>query len=407
MLKTKSFLRPQVLLIGAVFLLWAIMMFAARHLASSDTNIQATLWDYRAKRGFHGIGTINAEIGANYTVVWYFIIVIFTKLHLYPHFAIEENIKMLAIGFTIASSITTYFITKHLCPNSQWRPTIAALLILFMPAFFCDIIKTNLPDASYLTFCLLAVLALLKKRYWLVWFLIGVAMSFKMMGVYIVPFLLYLYARDFRKATRFNMFAPLFAVVGYLICSLPGLLVGQGLYDVTVGTVMQRSDVLNTTFAANFWTIFGGDYSGWQYFPSVSPVQTPSMKLFAYSAVLLVFIVVYILLFSIRGRRKQQYGIEVLLVVSPLICYFFMPAQHEGYFALAPVLAMIVWVVHNSRLHFWLFIILSYILWCGYHGYPYVLNTGDNSIVIAAIIGFLVWTLYRLTPFYRKLEVRP
>lgn len=396
--------RRRVWVAAAIFLLWAVMVFSQRHLSSSDTQIQLAWWNYLAAHGWHGIATMDNG-GLGYTSIWYFLIAVFTKLHLYPNFPIEYNIKLLAVLFTLASSITTYFIVKHVSGKNSLRPIIAALLILFIPAFFGDIVKTNLPDSSYILFCLMALLAFVHKKYWLTWLLVGVGMAFKLMSMYFLPFIVFYYLLAFRKTTWFNRVSPLFLIVGFLACSVPGLIAGLSFYDATIGTISDRVVSNPNVSSWNFWAIFPGGAS-WPYFPSIPADQVRNMIVFGYAAIILIIGVIYVLLFNIKNKKQQDRAALWLLIVSPLVFWMFMPTQGETYFALASVFSMIVYIITLDRKDFLVFGVLTYLSWLAYNGFAGLLVSGakDIAYIILLVIGFLVWRIWGYTEFSKTLK---
>jgi Gpi18-like mannosyltransferase len=386
------------------------MMIAERNLISGDTTgTQAAWWEYLSIHGWPGIATIKDDIGADYTPVWYFVICAFIKLGLYPAFPLHWNIKFIAICFTIVSAAATYLIVRHYSGRESWRPFVGALLILFIPAYFCDIVKTNLPDSSYLTFCLLAFLAFIKKRPCLAWTLVGIGMAFKMMALYLMPFLFFYYLKNLKGMkgmsgdSTLSRFAPLFAAVGFLLCSIPGVLAGQSYYDATVGSILGRASFLKAG-GANFWAIFPTpDESWWPWFPAISNMQVKNMTIFGFAAIALILGLLYFMLFSIKKERLQEFGALLFLILSPLVCYFFMPAQHEGYFALASVASLIVCLINPGRVVFVVFSTLTALLWLGYHGFAHLPEgKAGAAYIISAIICLLVWQIWKLTPFSHR-----
>lgn len=121
-------------------------MFVLRHVfpAAGDIAIsQVRWWDYLNEKGFKGISTINQDIGADYTNIWYFIIVLFCKIGLYPTISLEVCIKLMAILGSIISGIAVYFIVKNFTQKESWKPAIAFCITLFSSTLFLDILKNK------------------------------------------------------------------------------------------------------------------------------------------------------------------------------------------------------------------------------------------------------------------------
>lgn len=126
---------------------------------------------------------------ADYTSIWYLIIVFFSKFGIYPNILnVAAAIKYIGAIFTLLSSLFAYLIVKHFQKgNTSWQATIAASLILFIPPFLGDMLKTNLPDSAYIALILLSLLLFLKNKYVSSWLIFGVAIYFKAMALYIAP----------------------------------------------------------------------------------------------------------------------------------------------------------------------------------------------------------------------------
>jgi len=336
------------------------MMIALRHVYPSAGDmviVHIRWWYYMYQHGFHGIATINDATGADYTSVWYFIIFIFDKLGLYQHLHLEYCIKGLAAMGTIAAGIAVYFIVKTLDRNpGSWKPVVAASLVPFLPAFFLDILKTNMPDSIYLALDLFVLLAILRRRPILAWFLLGIAMSFKLMAVYIVPFLILVYFIRFAAMTVLQRLAPVFALVGILVASLPGIFAGQGIYEATIGTMIMRGTT--GSLKGGLWDILFTPT--WSVMPDVKYDITVSAGiLFGFAAIVLVIGAFVALLLHAKDSESQLDGSFDLLVAAPIVFFSLLPSQHEAYWSLASVFAMLVMLLRWSRSSLVVFLLLS------------------------------------------------
>lgn len=300
--------------------------------------------------------------------------------------------KSIAVVFDLVAAASAWLVLRRVSSKDSWRPLFAGALVLFLPSFFADVLKTNLPDSPYLAFCLLSLVALQRQKNWLAWFLIGIGAAFKMMAIYIIPFYLFFYLRDFRIATWKQRVAPLFIAAGFAVCSIPSLLAGQSVYEATFGWVLPRID---THLDFGFWNILNGQE--WQWFPPIDAGQMHNLVVFGYACILLVFFVVYLLLFNVGNREEQAVASLDLLVLSPLVCWFFLPSQRESYFTLAAVFVMIALIIRPDRGRFVVFIMINVILWEAYHGLNRVIGQLAYEYLLLGIAGYLVWRIWRIS----------
>jgi len=366
------------------------MMFALRHVYPADGDmiqVQAPWWQYMAQHGFGGIATINDDLGADYTSIWYFVIFLCEKIGLYSggHY-LEYSIKGLAMAGTVVAAVATFFIVKTFDKRvDSWRPWIAASLIPFLPAFFFDTLKTNLPDSIYIALDLLVLLAAIRRRPALAWFILGVAVSFKLMAIYVVPFLVVLYLVQFSSMKIISRLAPLFSALGLILMSLPGLIAGQSVFNATVGMMVERGNSQGF-MGFGIWPILFSP--AWD---NVMPQPGPNdkvfeMTLFGLAAILLILGTLAVLVLKVRDRAEQVDSMLDLLVVSPVVFFLFMPSQHETYWALASVFALLVFVLRWSKQSFGLLMVFSLVLIEMFMGGRVIPMIVCEYILLAAVI---------------------
>lgn len=361
---------PQVAFGVCVAVLWAMMMLALGHVYPVAGDMVATIsrwWDYIASTGFRGISTVGSAQGADYTSIWYFIIFVFTKIGLAHHIAI--CLKGLSIAGTVVASVATYFIVDTIFPKANsWRPLLAAAIVPFLPAFFLDTLKTSMPDSVYLALDLLVLLAALRRRPILAWFLLGIAISFKLMAIYIAPFLVLIYLVNVKKMSILQKLSPLATAFGVLLISVPGCCAGLSLYQATVGTWVARSTDAGSGGGLlwGIWRILFGPSSQWM--PDIWNLGVgPAAGLkagtgFGLASIVLVLISLIALTINARDAEALTSCSLDLLIVSPVIFFLLLPSQHESYGALASVMALLALMIRWSRSDFIILLVLNFIL---------------------------------------------
>ena len=403
MSRVKGSLPKATYLVG-VLLLWAVMAVSMHSVYSGDMHFSISAWwTYIADHGYSGVGTIGPGGWADVMPIWYFILFLGVKLGLYPGHMVP-CVKALAMVGTIIAVIAVYFIVKSLDRRpGTWRPVIAASLVPFLPAFFLDMLKTNLPDSIYLGLDLMALLAIIKRRPGLAWLLVGVAVGFKPMALYIAPVLFLIYLLQFRSANLIRRIAPLFAVVGLVLTSVPALIAGESLFDATLGIFVARTSTAGSLYWGVWRILFDPAWGG--IMPDLGNVPLMGGTIFGASVIVVIFVTLFALIFNARDEASRGQAMLDLLVVSPIVFFMFMPSQHEGYWALASVFAMLVFMVRWSRKSLLLLGILSFDLIEMYMG-GRVISPIICEYVLLAVMVYLVVRVFMASRVNDSLQPR-
>lgn len=394
--KMKNINRNKRLLMTIIIICWLIMISAQWNVFPlsqySDLNrFQLQWWEYLRSHGFTGIATINHDINGNYGPVWYFMIVIFNKIGLYPALSVAHCIKLMTSILALGCGLISMKIVSHTMNANKYNDIIAFVTVMFGPALFGDLFKTNLPDSFYYLFVLLAILSVVKKQDWLSWFFIGISISFKAMGIYILPAVFFLYLTSFKRLRLINKLAPTFTILGMFICSIPGIVAGMTPINAMLGNIISRgSKVLSLKFG--FWRIFDG--GSWIWWPTLSNSQQQQMYIFGLMLLISVFLGLYSLVFFTENSSDEYLNLWYLLVVSPLLFWFFLPAQHETYFSLSPLLGSLLFAQYPSKKNFTILIIANFFVWEGYHGFQQLTSPITYCYLILVFILYIIYTMF-------------
>lgn len=397
--RTETFLRNhwrQTLIIFIPLTIFLLFTWLMRDFHGHDIdNFQIHWWNYISEQGFSGISTItSAGVGADYPSIWYFIIWIFTSTGIYPALPLAICIKLIAVIGTIISATIIFQIIKHFRPKTRYLPSIAFSLTLFLPSFFLDVAKTNLPDTIYICFSLGAILALLKRRWCTVWFLIGMAINLKFMAVFIVPFLLYFYLKDFLKMNWQKRLAPICGLLTIPLCAIPGLLAGSNFYEASVlSTIFHRS---------GFLTAYGYTPNIWQFVP-----ENLAYHFIAVATIITAGVISTIMFFALAlvpSEKKSKIEYPILMTLLPLAAFFFIPGQREAYFSIAGVTSALAFLISPRRETFLIALGINYALAMSYLNAFWDGNLFGTTIVadlyllvllLGSIITYLLWRLFK------------
>ena len=407
------------LLFYLIFLgIWLVVFFSQlnlypQHVTNDLSLYQVPWWQYLHEHGFQGIATINAELYsqvgdqrhyADYTSIWYFIIVLFSKFGIYPNILnVSAAIKCIGAIFTLLSSLFAYLIVKHFQKgNTSWQATLAASLILFIPPFLGDLLKTNLPDSAYIALILLSLLLFLKNKYVLSWLIFGVAIYFKAMALYIAPLYIFYYLYTFKENTIIKKIAPIFSFVGLFIAALPGYFAGLTLWDSALGTILGRT--ASTLSAENGFLSLVDGRESFVNFPVISPDNIASFQIISMALMVIFVYLLMFLLFQTKSKKALAFSMIDLTIVSPIILWFFLPGQHENYFSIAAVFAFLALLIVPTKKYFVLFIILNFLVWQSYHFGPKILF---NPYLFVLVMIYFTWEIFKRSDIQANVLLKP
>ena len=217
----KQFLKRNWFTIGLILILLGGFLVRIPLLGLISGDMEIFLLPWVEQLGESGL----AGYTGDYNVVYVSI------LNIIAHSGIEPilAIKAVSILFDVVLAIAAMLIARELLEKVR-RPKVEKKiyeLITFMVAFIWPSVIINSAlwgqcDSIYASFCLLAILMLLRKRWNWMMVMIGVAVAFKLQAVFILPFIgiYWLTTREF-PIWKFLIIPCVFFVV-----SIPGIIMG-------------------------------------------------------------------------------------------------------------------------------------------------------------------------------------
>jgi len=397
--------RVQLLIAGVSLACYLIFVYAGRHFFTHDTVVyQMKWWDYLAQHGWRGIATLNdpaTGLNGDYTTIWYAIIVIFTKLQLYPQFPIEFSIKLIAVFASLLSAAAIFFIAKHFRPKSPFLPVIAASMTPFLPLFSMDLLKTNLTDSLFIAFCLWSFYFFVRNKKGLAWFLVALGACFKPMAVYLVPVFIFFYIKDFATYTLREKLAPLWGIPAVVLCSIPHVLAGGSFLNGIINPILGRNDT--EAVMPWFWLIPTSN----NFTSAGVPLEMKSML---YGLLFFViFMTMFFILKYVKKENQTRVGLAILPTISIMMCFYLLPSQHETYFAMAGIFALVGFFILPNKLLFVNVVAINSFLFCMYlFGLTWWLETPTRilpneqmGVLFVGLIIFNYYLLYRYSVFYK------
>ena len=335
---------------------------------SGDYNIYLSKWfDFIKDNGLRG--TFAAGGIGDYNCPYVILLWILTKLPI----SSLISIKIVSIVFDFGVAVMAALICKKVLKEKRNRflPILAYSIVILLPTVIVNSSMWAQCDSIYVFFILCSIYLLMDKKYSWSFVLLGAAFAFKLQFIFVLPIylLIYLRRRDFSIA-NFLWIPTMLVVLSLpaLICGLPFLDLFK-IYFVQVGEY--KSLTLNMF---NFYKIFDGDYT--------------YVSLIGYSVCFLFFggLYYYVLRNNLAIDNKR---LIKLLLLSVLVCVYFLPSMHERYGYLADILSVIYFIIGGTVV---IPIVVELASLIGYFGYLFKTDVADFrflDLVPLAVIVYL------------------
>lgn len=316
----------------------------------------------------------------DYNVVYVSILNIIAHLNIEPILAI----KAVSIMFDIVLAITATLITREILRKTK-RSNIEKKiyeLATFMMVFLWPTVILNSAvwgqcDSIYSAFCLIAILMLLKKKWNLMMTMIGVAISFKLQAVFILPFVgIYWLTTRFKGgfslreafSTRsdeksFSIWKFLLIPCAFFAVAIPGIIMGWPIEKtITVYAFQVGEYAFGLSIGyPNIYYLFSG------------AVPDDLVLLVRMIGVIVSFIVVGVVCWWLYKRKIKWNDKLTLMIAAGLILIeaFFFPQMMGRYTYIAEAMILIYliiyqrdkWILIELILVFFTYIYRSYEEW--------------------------------------------
>lgn len=276
-----------------------------------------------------GIFAIKDHIG-NYTAPYMFILAILTYIPIKSLY----TIKIVSIIFDFIAAFVAARIVYKLCKNEEKAKFFSVCTyatILFSPTVILNSAAWGQCDIIYTTFVLISLYFLFDKKYTKAFIFLGIAFSFKLQTIFILPLYIILYLKD-DDISILNFFMIPIAV---FIINIPALLLGRSIITLVSQYMTQVGQYKELTMnLTNIYT-FVPDY----------------YKLLSTAGILFTtFLFIMLTMFVITYKFKMNNKIILqIAILSILICNYFLPSMHERYIFMAGILGIIYFFVDRRK----------------------------------------------------------
>ncbi len=316
-------------LMAAIFV---IIAYFIRHVnldyLSGDYYYYLRVWmqEIIARGGF---ASLSYGIG-DYSVPYVFILTILSYLTT----EWMAGIKLISIFFDLVLAGAVGWLVYVSDPKDKGAHTqsiLAGLIVLFVPTVVMNSALWAQSDSIYTAFIIFAIVFLVRGKYIPSLVLYGIAFAFKLQAIFILPVYIIVYVLN----KRYSIYEFLIIPLMYYVMSLPAIIAGRSLIDITLIYVRQTGTYPSMTL--NMPNLY-------QWFPN-------NYDVFAYYAIGLFAVLMAISLFRLMLRKviiKRGIVIELALW-SVLMAVFFLPAMHERYLYIADVLSIAYYMIRHKN----------------------------------------------------------
>ena len=296
-------------------------------------------------------------------------------------------IKIFSILFEYASAFVGAAIYYEVYKNKIDRFEKSCYIfvgIILNPLVILDGAMWGQCDYIYTFFILSSILFLIKKRWSISFLLLGIAFTFKLQTILVVPvYILYYFISD-----EFSILYFLNIPIVYILGGLPAVLLGRSAKSVYSIYLRQTSSYQSMSLSC----------------PNLCALLPDSYEWLAKYMIIITcagLIAVFIMILH-RKRNISEKELVLLFLWSNMTCIMMLPGMHERYIVVFHVLSIVLYLCHSR--YFFIPFILSLIGVLSYC--KYLLGSIIIEIPILAMFQLLMYGIisYNLICFIESEE---
>ena len=305
---------------------------------SEDYNLFLSPWfnDLLAKGGLAGLATY---IG-NYNAPYMTIMALLTYIPVNSLY----TIKVVSIIFDFVLAVSAgYLATIIAKKNKKIYGLIAYTIVLFMPQVIMNSAMWGQCDSIYASFSIIALILLLKEKYWQSFVFLGIAFSFKLQFIFILPVFIIIYVCKSKFSILNFLIIPL---VNFILC-LPAIIIGKPILELLSVYFNQTSS--STYLVANYPNIY---------------MLFNDVPQFKFIGIIITLVILASLLFYFI-YKKVKWNNDKIIVLSLLILVivtYTLPSMHERYLYIGEVLSIVYYLIYRKNLPIVLMVNLNAII---------------------------------------------
>lgn len=312
-----------------------------------------------------GIAGLKESIGGYYVPYMYFLAII-TYIPVDP----LVLVKIVSVIFEFVCAVyAAKIIGLKSGKNTSIKWIVTFFAVLFNPVVIINGALWGQCDYIYTAFILMSIYYLLKENWKLAMIFIGVAFSFKLQAIFILPayFLIYLLSK------KFSLVQFLWVPLVYFISGLPAIIMGRNAIEVyTIYWTKQITPNLPlTSKCANIYSLIPNDRNF-----SAPGILITFMLIVLFAAILMIYE---------KKHTAEDYLFMILWI--NMTCVLFLPFMHERYIVVYHLLTIILYLFQKKKV--WIPIVLTFTSLMTY--FPFLYQQTPVDFKILAVIHLIVY----------------
>lgn len=367
-------------MIGGVLLVFtvlrAVLAYTSLGYESNDYIECLAVW-YNEICDNGGMAALSQKVG-NYGIPYQFLMCVMTCLPVSSLTAYKALSLLSDILLALVCSILVYrFSAEADAQRHDLQFIYTYISVLFLPTVFLNSSVWAQCDSLYMIFAMGAVLCLCREHDAWAYVLMGIALSFKLQAVFILPALLIM-----TLVRRHLRYLPLMFISWYAM-NIPGFLAGRSLLD-PLTIYRDQTTIYNQMYMSfpSIWVLIGG--------------KADDMKDVAivYTVIVLAAFMLYIL--YRYGDHKEDLTPDRILEITCLMawtCVELLPCMHERYSYGVEILLLVL-VCRNLR-YLPFLVVEEIIIVIRYHSFLFDRSVGDVPYIQAVLylLAFLAYAV--------------
>lgn len=363
---------------SVIIILGVLIRFLFRKFLSGDAETYLIPWYYEIKSG-GGIKSLGEQVG-NYNLIYQFFIALFTYIPANP----LTMYKVFSCIFDVVLAVLTVIYTRNIWKIGTWKEYMAFTCVFLSPIVVFNSSLWGQCDSIYAGFCIATLYLLFRERFWLAMISLGIAFSFKLQTIFILPFIIVYYITN-KKFSIKHIGGTILSIV---VLAIPGCISGRSIIEVFTVYKIQV-----TEYSKKLFFNYPG-FSNWFLDRNVTDENTTYVKVLCILMAIVVLgcIAVWVLHTNIE---MTEYNFTYVAFLMTYASVLFMPEMHERYGYVYEILAILI-AIYDIRTAFGCIALqlCSIVTYSSYlFGYPYDsrILTGFNFGIYIMYFAYYVW----------------
>lgn len=318
-----------VIVVILVSLLALIVRYKLLPYQSGDYQLALSPWfeTLKAGGGFAALADFPGDYNAPYMTIMAFLT--------YLPFNSLYTIKAVSIVFDIVLALACAYLVYTLCERQPKRKLLTALtyiVVLFLPQVFLNSAYWGQCDSIFASFCVLAVIFLIKDKFVRAFLFLGLAMAFKLQFIFILPVFIIAYLIKRKFSILLFLLVPL---TNFALC-LPAIIMGKPIADCLL-IYFRQTQTFASSISMNYinlYNILGADPIYWNL---VGTILT-----------LVVCIIVAVIVINYKIKFDAEHILAMTIWFS-IVIPFLLPGMHERYLYVGEMLSVVYYIIYRKN----------------------------------------------------------